>query len=60
MDQLYIYPVKSLAPVKKSLIIILEHCDLLQVPVSSFETGPWAAKSGAMVDRQFIVVDRWL
>ena len=47
-------------PGKKSMSIILEYCDLLQVPVSSFETGPWAAKSGAMVDRQFIVVDRWL
>jgi len=42
VEQLYIYPVKSLAP----------------VPVSFFETGPWAAKSGSMVDRQFIVIDR--
>merc|ERR1711971_981315 len=29
-----------------------------EVPVSFFETGPWAARSGGMVDRQFIVIDR--
>ena len=42
VQQLYLYPVKSLS------------C----VPVNSFTTGPWAAESGEMVDRQLIVLDR--
>ena len=42
VDQLYIYPIKSLAG----------------VPVDSFTTGLWAPERGAMVDRQFIVIDR--
>ena len=42
VQQLYLYPVKSLS------------C----VPVHSFTTGPWAAKSGDMVDRQLIVLNK--
>jgi len=42
VQQLYVYPVKSFAP----------------VPVSSFSTGAHGAKSKDLVDRQFIVVDR--
>ena len=42
VQQLYLYPVKSLS------------C----VPVNSFTTGPWAAESGDMVDRQLIVLDK--
>jgi len=42
VDQLYVYPVKSFAP----------------VAVPSFSTGASAARAQDMVDRQFIVVDR--
>ena len=42
VQQLYLYPVKSLS----------------SVPVNSFTTGPWAAESGDMVDRQLIVLDK--
>jgi len=42
VSKLYIFPVKSLA----------------HVEVESFTTGCFAAESGAMVDRQFMVVDK--
>eukprot|EP00092_Neocalanus_flemingeri_P037470 GFUD01040802.1.p1 GENE.GFUD01040802.1~~GFUD01040802.1.p1 ORF type:complete len:321 (-),score=104.77 GFUD01040802.1:296-1258(-) len=42
VDKLFVFPVKSLA----------------HVEVENFNTGPFAAESGFMVDRQFMVVDK--